>query len=191
MANHVAQRMRPRWSRKRKVTVATTILAIIGVGVAVAVLLFRAPLGGNVNVVDVKAAWLETVPVQATTVEGEATCSGSLSGPFPNVQLNVSMTNAIPGSACEFSAYLRSSGAAGSPQLKVQDIVFNENLDVAFSNGTCGLTLPTSNGTTRNVTFRITAPVGTSGSYAASADAGVNAVLAADYVDADCPRVTS
>jgi hypothetical protein len=155
--------------------------------VAVALALFRAPIGGSVDSASTGITWTTNGGASpATVVENGADCTVTVSS---ETLLTVGMTLAYPDSACEYTAGVRTP--AGSDEAVVVTGLTLTGLPAGWTAAlepeTCGTVV---NGTYTPVTFTVTmtatAAVGSSGAISA-ASSGVEAVPQSQYTTALCP----
>jgi hypothetical protein len=165
---------------KTRKAVALSAACLLLMGAALAALLLRSPMtgGGNIQA----ATGVEFTSAAVTNTLGVVTCSAILSG--NTVQLT--MTNAQAGAACDVRFGMRATGADAN--LVVQDVKFSSATVEGFlTNGTGpGCEKPvTTAGMTVDARFRVPADA-TPTTFTAQADAGV--FVTDSYNDASCPR---
>jgi hypothetical protein len=158
---------------------------VVAAVVAVALALFRAPIGGSVSSADTGLEW-NTTAMPDVTADGATCTMPTPSGP---ALANITMSDAYPGSSCTFTGYVRTKEFATEPV-----VVTGLTLDglpagwtAELAAGECGQTVETvAHGVTFAVTMTEAAVVGSSGTISA-ASSGVEAVPASQYTAAMCP----
>jgi hypothetical protein len=157
--------------------------------VAVALVLFRAPIGGSVDSASSGLEWTTNGGASpATVAEDGAVCTVQVDS---EVLLTVSMTLAYPGSSCVYTAGVKTP-AGSDEDVAVTGITLDglpagwtATLDPEFFD--CGTIVgDTSEMVTFTITMTETAAVGSSGTISA-ASSGVEAVPQSQYTAAMCP----
>jgi len=179
--------MLTRIRRHKKLTAtlaAGTILTLAGV--AIALLLLRAPVAGGGTVVTATGFRFTAVAVTGHT--GSVDCSAALASGTATVNL----ANALTGDTCSLRFTVQRTGL--DQDMRIQDFRFSSTTDEGFL-GTmnvdgCRAPVPLAPATL-DVPVKITVPTGAAeGAFSAQADAGMFAVSVADYIDASCPRAS-
>jgi hypothetical protein len=181
---HAQPRRTPFW-RRHKIGAAVAGLLVLGVGVAVALALFRAPIGGTVDSSDTGLRW-NTAAAPAVT-DTDATCSMTIE----HASLaNITMTNAYPGAVCTFTATVHTKNGADE-DLTLTGLTLAglpTGWTAELDPGYCGDLVPQAPGVLVGftVTMGATATVGSGGTISA-ASSGVEAVPESQYQAAMCP----
>jgi hypothetical protein len=181
---HAQPRRAPFW-RRHKIGAAVAGLLILGVGVAVALVLLRAPVSGQAEVVSpASIEWDVNNPpfVVDPATTGIIACTAVIEGD----ELVVTITDATPGSSCDVAATFVGDLEVGGPW-RVQGITYNAQVDTTF----VGLDTCTTDITGGGDQVRIRFTVGdvAPGTYPADAEASLLVVPTAEHVAANCPQV--
>jgi hypothetical protein len=181
---HAQPRRTPFW-RRHKISAAVAGLLVLGVGVAVALALFRAPIGGSVDSSDTGLRWNTAA---ATTALGDGADCGLT---IVNAALaNLTVNNAYAGATCTFTATVHTK--AGADENVVLTGLTLAPLPAGWTAeldpGYCGDIVQAAPGVVVGftVTMTETAAVGSGGTLDAEAS-GVEAVPESQYETAMCP----
>jgi hypothetical protein len=173
------------WSRGRRAAVVAVVLLVVAAVVAVALALFRAPIGGSV---DSSSTGLQWNAAGATSASGNgADCALTI---VSADLANITVTNAYAPATCTFGGIVQTKAGADENvvltglTLAPLPAGWTAELDPEY----CGDIVPASPGRVVGFTVTMTeaAAVG-SGSTISAASSGVESVPESQFTPALCP----
>lgn len=168
-------------SNKKKLTMAMAALTVLAIaGVAIALLLLRAPLTGGGNI---KAAPELRYLAASVEAQDNVTCSVTVAADGKSADLQLADITAGAPSRCRVTFTVQKANT--TENLVIQNVKFSSATTESFPNA-CGVSL-NAGPTTISAEFATSANAQPQTFTADESNAGISVVSAADYQGANCP----